>query len=136
MRIVRGKLDPRADCIDVVAGDLQIYWANNLLSVWREDCRDIGVCIDAEDKKELHISACGCDVVLDSYSNTDGVRRIRARTRTPEYRAMRPVRVPVCPDCHALMVKTRVQDEEGNWARHWLCECKVGPPEEGASDDR
>ena len=37
--------------------------------------------------------------------------------------------VPFCPDCHASMVKTRVQNEEGDWARHWLCECKVGPPE-------
>ena len=38
--------------------------------------------------------------------------------------------IPFCPDCHATMVKTRVQNEEGDWARHWLCECKVGPPED------
>ena len=38
--------------------------------------------------------------------------------------------VPFCPDCYAPMVKSRLEDEEGNWARHWLCECKVGPPED------
>ena len=38
--------------------------------------------------------------------------------------------IPFCPYCLTTMVKTRVQNEEGDWARHWLCECKVGPPED------
>jgi hypothetical protein len=37
--------------------------------------------------------------------------------------------LPVCPDCGTEMVKARVQNEEGDWARHWLCECEVDEPD-------
>lgn len=42
--------------------------------------------------------------------------------------------VPFCPDCYASMVKTRVQNEEGDWAAHWLCECKVEPLAEAVDE--
>ena len=127
MRNVQGKLNPKTDCINVVAGDLQIYWANNLLSVWREDCQDIGVCIGTADEAELHVTACGCDAVLGSYSNTEVLLRIGVRNGVVVPSSDR-FGAPFCPDCHTSMVKTRVQNEEGDWARHWLCKCKVGPP--------
>ena len=37
-------------------------------------------------------------------------------------------KLPVCPDCGAEMVKARVENEEGDWSRHWLCECEVEVP--------
>jgi hypothetical protein len=137
MRSVRGKLNPKADYIDVVAGDLQIYWANNLLSVWREDYRDVGVCISAEDENELHVTACGRDVVLDPYSNTDVLLRIRAQRGEMNRTKFNPTLVaamgthlenPICPDCDEVMVKAKTEDEEGSWSYVWLCGCKVEPP--------
>ena len=38
--------------------------------------------------------------------------------------------MPYCPDCHTSMVQSRVQNEEGDWERHWLCDCKVDAPAE------
>jgi hypothetical protein len=36
-------------------------------------------------------------------------------------------RRPVCPDCEAEMVKAHVENEEGDWAVHWLCNCEPDP---------
>lgn len=32
---------------------------------------------------------------------------------------------PVCPDCKEVLVKSKIENEEGDWLIAWLCGCKV-----------
>ena len=55
------------EIIDLQTGSLALFSGPIALNVKREDCPDVGLSISPACEDELHFSAHGCDIVLDSY---------------------------------------------------------------------